>query len=232
MKIIASIFFIILSLGLFAQDTLMFQETEGLYSKAKFGANRKHFVHFYSGIGFFLPGSDQEKIKYWNSHSLILGLRYKYKLTGTFATGFDIYYKKDNFRFTQTNDILPEENFFDKERFIVHGMGPEYYFRINFDNNRGDYVGNFIDIGLYANWLFHDTYKVYDNSDSQLFSKCKKTYKNHSHLNKFNYGLTLRMAKNAYVLFVHHRLSDYFDDHYGYIDLPATTVGVIIGFHN
>ncbi|MFP3859272.1 MAG: hypothetical protein ACLFUW_00470 [Bacteroidales bacterium] len=233
MRILIAISFVLFSIAVYPQKTVMFQETEDLYKESNFGANSKHFVHFYGGISFFLPTNGGEGIKYWNTHSLVCGARYKLKLTNVFSNGIDLHYKKVNYRFTNDNAILPGEGVYDKERFVVHGIGPEYYLRINFDKDRGEYIGNFIDLGIYADWLFHDTYKVYDDDcDSFSYSKCKKTYTNHSRLNKFAYGITIRMAKNSFVLFLNHRLSNYFDDDYGYLALPKTNMGIIFGFHN
>lgn len=233
MRILITTLFVLLSLGVFAQKTVMFQDTEDLYAESNFGANSKHFVHFYGGFSFFLPVNDDGGIKYWNTHSLVWGARYKLKLTSVFSNGIDLHYKKDNYRFTSDNAILSDEGDYDKERFVVHGIGPEYYLRINFDKNRGEYIGNFIDLGIYADWLFYDTYKVYDDGcDSFLYSKCKKTYKNHKRLNDFVYGLTIRMAKNSFIVFINHRLSNYFDDNFGAVSLPKTSAGIIFGFHN
>ena len=231
MKIKLFFIFIFFSSLVLGQDVIMEEETEKLYAESNFGANRKHFVHFYTGAGFYLPDKG-DGFKYWNTNSFIAGVRYKLKLTDVFSTGLDIHYKKSNFRYDSENQIIPDNQFFDKEQLIVHGVGPSYYLRINFDSDRGNYVGNFVDVGVYMDWIFGSRYKISDASGSNLFKETETIYKNIKRLNDFEYGAMLRMAKNKYVLFIHYRLSDLFDEKYNYVEHPRATLGILVGFHN
>jgi hypothetical protein len=208
----------------------MNEKTEDLYEKSDFGENRKHFIHPWFGYGLFLPGED-EGIRYWNTHEFSAGLLYKYKLSNVFSTGASLVYENLNFRFDEETRIIDDNQFNDKEKLIVHGIGPEYYIRVNFDSERGNYMGNFIDLGVYVNWLFGSAYKTYNSTDGGIFQEKEITYKGLDQLNDFSYGATIRMAKDSFILFVDYRMSDLFDDKYNYINLPKYSVGLVLGLH-
>ncbi len=230
MKCRLVLFFILISSALSAQNVILHEKTENLYEKSKFGENRKHFLHPYFGFGFYLPGED-EGIKYWNTNSFNAGLLYKYKLTDVFSTGVSLVYENLNFRFDEETRIINDNQFNDKEKLIVHGMGPEYFIRINFDSDRGNYMGNFIDLGFYGKWLFNSAYKTNNSSSEGIFNEKEVVYKGLNQLNNFSYGANVRMAKDSFILFIDYRMSELFDDKYNYIDLPEFSLGFILSLH-
>jgi hypothetical protein len=232
MRLSLFLFFVLMSHALFSQDVLMFEETDDLYEESQFGANRKHFLHSFLGMGFYLPGEDDDGVKYWNTNEFHVGLRYKYKLSKQLSTGFDLQYRKSNYRFNQETQIIQDNQFFDKERMMIHSIGPVYYFRFNFDPGRGNFIGNYIDLGVYSCWNFNSAYKTYDSSGGSLFKEQENIYKNLKRLHDFSYGVRIRMAKNAYVLFIDYRLNRLFDEKYNYLELPVAQIGFELGLHN
>lgn len=224
--------FTLITTAALGQDIVLKQKPDKLYEESLYGPNKKHFMHLFLGMGFYLPGAESDAMNYWSTNTFHTGLRYKYKISNTFSTGLDLHYKNSTFNFNKETQIIQDNRFYDKEKMIVHGVGSEYYFRINFDTDRGNYVGNFVDLGFYMEWLPWSRYITNNKSGASLYKEKEEIYKNLKRLEDFEYGISLKMAKNKYVLFINYRLSDLFDDKYGYVELPRATVGLLLGLHN
>ncbi|MGM0497833.1 MAG: hypothetical protein ACQESJ_07945 [Bacteroidota bacterium] len=213
--------------NLSAQDILLEKDTDELYSISDFGPNRKHFMHLYGGMGFYSVSSSE--FKPFNTNEFFAGLRYKRKYSSLISGGTALYWKHSNFRYDADPKIIDKETFYDKEKLNVNSIGTELYIRINFDKDRGNYVGDYVDVGGYGEWLFSDAYKTYEKSESSLFKKKKTVYRQLEDVSKFGYGVLLRMAKNRFVFFINYRFSDYFDSD---IEEPARVViGLELGLH-
>jgi len=219
-----SLFFVF---NLSAQNILLEKDTEELYSISDFGPNRKHFMHLYGGMGFYSVSSSN--FKGFNTNEIFAGLRYKRKFSSSFSGGTAFYWKHSNFRYNTDPEIIDEGTFYDKEKLNVNAFGTELYLRINFDPERGNYIGDYIDIGGYGEWLFSNAYKMYEKSGYALFKKKKTVYRQLEEVNDFGYGILLRMARSRFVLFINYRISDYFDTH---TNEPArAVVGLELGLH-
>ena len=227
--LIICLFFSSFAMG---QEIMLEEETENLYDVATFGANRKHFVHFFLGVGFHLPGEDNAALNYWNTNAFMAGIRYKYKFSNMFSAGLDLHYKKSNFRYDQETQIIQDNQFYEKERMVIHGVGPTCFLRINFDEDRGNYIGNFIDFGFYYDWLPGSQYITNDETGTNFFKEKETVYKNLKQLNSFEYGFSLRMSKNKYMFFLQYRLNDLFDEKYNYTKHPEAVIGLMFGIHN
>jgi len=219
--------FLCLTVPLFAQNILMEKETEKLYEVSETGPNLKHFLHLYTG-GSFYAGSSSD-IKPFYSGDFLVGLRYKRKISPLIATGSSLYWRNATYQYKEDPEIIDEGTFLDKEKLIFNSLGSEMYMRINFDPDRGNYVGNFIDIGAYGEWIFSDAYKTFKEGSFSLFNKQKTVYRGLKKTRNFGYGALLRMARNKYVFFIHYRLSDYFKNDLN--EPERIVVGVQIGLH-
>ncbi len=200
-------FFFVFNLS--AQNILFEKDTEELYSISEFGPNRKHFMYLYGGMGFYSVSSSD--FKQFNTNEVFLGVRYKRKFSSSFSGGTTFYWKHSNFRYNTDPEIIDEGTFYDKEKLNVNAFGTELYLRINFDPDRGNYVGDYIDLGGYGEWLFSNAYKTYEKSGYSLFKKKKTVYRQLNEVQDLGYGILLRMARNRFVLFINYRVSDYFE---------------------
>jgi hypothetical protein len=227
MKYIYCLLFVFLVFDLSAQDILFEKETNELYEVSKYGANRKHFLHLYTGFGLYSTGSTS--LKPYHTHDFTLGLRYKRKINSFFSAGSALYWKRSNFRYKNDPEIIDQGTFLDKEKLNVNSAGTEVYVRINFDTARGNYVGNFIDFGGYGEWHFSDAYKTYKEGGFALFKKKKTIYRQLDQMKNFGYGVQLRMARNRFVVFIRYRISDYLKN--GEAEPPKAVIGLEISLH-
>ena len=166
------IFIIILTAAnaAFSQEAILDENVAAYYETEKnFGQNRKHYIHFYLGTEFAAGPAENIKIRYGNSGSTILGVRYKRKILNFYAIGLDLNYHHTNFRIDEKNDTFLDLVIHSKERLVFDMAGLEFYNRINI-GKRGNFIGNFVDLGLYTNYIIgarHVTIDKY-NDDVQL----------------------------------------------------------------
>ena len=226
-KYICLLLFIFIVVDLSAQNILFEKETEDLYKIPEYGANRKHFLHLYTGFGMYSIGSTM--LKEYHTHEYNLGIRYKRKFSSLFSAGTALYWKNVNFRYKEDPEIIDQGTFLDKEKLKVNAAGTEIFVRLNFDTSRGNYVGNYIDLGGYGEWLFSNAYKTFKDGGFGLFKRKKTVYKQLDQMNNFGYGIQLRMARNRFVVFVRYRISDYFKN--DLVEHPKSVIGLEIGLH-
>ena len=132
------------------------------------GPNLQHFSHFYFGYGLVL-GADAvgSEIRYGSSTDFAYGYRYKRKLSEFYAVGFDVFYHSTTFHLKQDstkvlpNNILHDEKG-EKEKLTFHNLSLGLYNRFNF-GKRGNYIGNFLDLGARIDWPFSVVYFTKDN---------------------------------------------------------------------
>ena len=132
----------------FAQKILLEQDVNADSIRPVKGPNLKHYSHYYLGYGLVAsPGSAGSEIRYGMSSDITLGYRYKRKLSQFYSIGMDISYHLTTYRLKQNSTKrLPNDSLHDKEQLIFHNVGFGIYNRFNY-GKRGNYIGNFIDIG-------------------------------------------------------------------------------------
>ena len=199
------------------------------------GANRKNFTHSYIGYGFVIGKSDNEGIKTnFGSGEFIFGIRYKRKISNFYSCGFDINYNSKLYKIKQDSmKIFPNNVLHTKEKLVFHNIGLVLYNRFNF-GKRGDYVGNFIDVGAYTDWGFNSQYVTYDKYavvNAVSASNTKQIHSGLTYLNPINYGITARLGFNKFVLSASYRLSEIFETSYIYPELPRLILGVQLAIY-
>lgn len=231
-----------------AQKVLLYQDVAQDTVKQTFGPNLKYFGHFYGGFGMMAgPAETGSEIDYLKSHEFLMGYRFKYKVGKVYGLGFDatvtfqsVFLKQEEGKTLPTPDLYEEE----KLKFTNVGLG--FYNRFNF-GKRGNYVGNFLDLGVYGNLM---PFKTHIYEDDHLFGlvgpldgvkKVKVRETGLKYLSDTNYGFLARIGFNRYVLYGNYRLSDLFNSGYGvartdgvikrYGELPRLSVGFQIGIH-
>lgn len=231
-KLSITIIALLISVVTFAQDTIFEHDVKGFEEISKVrGPNRQHFYQTYMGYGFILGESDGigSEVKQGASGSFDFGMRYKLKVCNHYAIGYQINYNTDAYVIKQNDSKTFADTIQnDKERFATQNLGIGVYNRFNF-GRRGDYIGNFLDIGAYADWRFsarHFVKKKLSNGNIERITVSKLNY-----LNDGNYGAYAQIGYNRYVLYAKYRLSDMFNNSVQYSELPRLTVGFQIGFH-
>jgi len=202
----------------------------------KTGPNLKSFKHFCIGYGFVFGESEGSgaTVKSFGSSDFQLGFRYKRRVSNFYALGYEITYRVTAYKLKQdSSKRFPNKILHEKEKFSQNNLGLSLYNRFNF-GKRGNYVGNFIDIGAYGDWAFSSVVQTKDSygvANAYGARFIEQTHGNLIFVNPFNYGGLFRLGFNRYVLFATYRLSDLFKAKYNYPELPRITAGVQFGLH-
>jgi len=245
-KLLIAVFIGIISTGFFlqkescGQTVLLEQDVNADTIPKMVGPNLKHFSHFYFGYGFVLGAdADGSKIKYGSSSDFVYGYRYKRKLSEFYAVGFDLFYHSTAFHLKQDstkalpNNILHDDKG-EKEKLTFHNFSLGLYNRFNF-GKRGNYIGNFLDLGARVDWPFsvvHFTKDIYDIANINNGGVVKTKTTRLVYTEPIYYNAFARLGFNKFVITASYRLSDLFKKEYDlYPELPVLIMGVEIGLH-
>lgn len=235
LRIAFSLFALLYTYSGFAQTVLLHEDVNNDTIKSDFGPNLKRFNHFYMGYGLVLgpstgAGAD---ILFGKSSNFTFGYRVKRKLSNTLAVGWELNYNTTSFRLKQDSlKIFPHTLLHEKEVFFSHAFQLQLYARLNF-GKRGNYVGNFIDIGGWGQWDFSYRHFYRDMPfflGSYNAQVVEVTNKKLLYTQPLNYGLGFRAGANRFVIYAQYRLSNIFDNVLfpTYPELPRLVVGLQI----
>jgi hypothetical protein len=198
------------------------------------GPNRKHHAHLFFGEGLIIGPSDAggADIIQGNSNNLDFGVRYKRKIGGVYSVGFEVYLSRRNFRLKQdSGKVFPTTNLYDKEKLQYNTLKVGVFQRFNFDRDRGNFIGKYLDLGGYGEVLAsgrHVTMNKPDIASIAGASKIRNTNTNLVYANLLNYGVRARFGSNKVSVYGDYRLSDMFDTDVAnlYTELPRIMVGL------
>ncbi len=210
----------------FSQEVLLSENVQADSIRPTRGPNLKHFTQGYIGIGF--PVYTNEAVTYTKvmaSTDFNFGIRYKHRVTNTFAMGLDLGMHLAAFKLKQDEPaILPESENYDREKFQINTLSGSAYVRIN-AGRRGNYIGNYLDLGAYGGWNMIKKYKgTYKNEADE---KVKLITSRLNYVEDFSYGGLARLGVNRYALTAQYRLSDIFNNEIP--ELPRLVVGIEVG---
>ncbi len=222
--------------SIYGQQILLEQDVTQLYKdKHNVGANRTNFRHFYFGYGVVTGDTkgEQMNLEPLKSNNLLIGYRYKRKLTNWYAMGVDVFYARTAYHIKQDDmKRIPNSILHEKEKIVYSYAGASHYQRINI-GKRGNRIGNFIDIGAYAAIAFSVRHVFRDKiaeRDAYKANQMKRVNKHLDYINRFNYGLQVRIGFNKIVLYSTYRLSDVFNEEFD-TEPGRIIAGICIGLH-
>lgn len=229
MRLIPLITFILLiNVSVHSQTILMEETVEDNDDPGNNGPNLKNFSHFYIGLGSMISiKDDTAEILYPGSFYGELGYRYKRKLFEQLAIGLDLAYSQKIYQLAQNKSkILPNAILHKKEKLIFYKFNLNIYTRVNY-TKRGNYLGNFVDLGAGGNWTFAMRQITKDESND-IFSKTRT--RGFDYYQPFNYHVFARLGFNRFVISGSYRLSNIFKNKYNYPELARLMVGLEVGF--
>lgn len=230
-KGILILLFFCISGVLYAQEVLMHEDVEQDTISSKFGKNRLNYIHTYMGIGWPFGNSEGAggDVKLIQSINLEYGIRYKLRVCNHYAMGLNMAYSRYAYRLEQDKGkILPDTILHSKERVAFNNFQLGYYNRINF-GKRGDYIGNFIDIGAYGEYT--PTFKHFFKDKKSDGTITRTSISRTAYHNDINYGVFLNIGFNKITFTFKYRLSDMFVPSYNYPEMPRLTAGLQWGLH-
>lgn len=228
MKRIFAIFLILLSFRAFTQEILLQQNVQADTIRPSRGPNLKNYFHGYIGIGFPLyTNEDVTYTKTGTSTQFDFGLRYKRRFTNYFAMGADFGINTTAYKIKQqAGKTVPDTIINKKEKFQLSTVTSSLFARINV-GRRGNYVGNYLDLGAYGSWNIAKKHKTTNkNAEGE---KVKVLTSRLKYFEDYSYGLFARIGISRYAFTAHYRLSDIFIPSYAMPELPKLIVGVEVG---
>ncbi len=180
------------------------------------------------GYGILLGETNEgADIKIPNSQYFTIGYRYKKRLFQYLSLGTDIQYRTNYFSLKQNNNkILPDTVLHKKEKLIFKQIELSGFLRFNFSKRRGNFTGNYLDIGARESWTMQLTKKTIDNNNNL---KTKIEVDGFEYYEAFNNYVFARIGINRYAVTGTYRLSNLFKTNSNYPELPEFSVGVEIG---
>ncbi|MEX0967665.1 MAG: hypothetical protein WD077_10530 [Bacteroidia bacterium] len=195
-----------------AQTVILEQENLLDTMNSSFGPNRKHFVQLTYGMNFlFGPEEDGAELKHFASHSFQVGLRYKRKLSSTFAVGAEVHSMHSRYSIQQNEDKkVGTLRIHNTEFFNTTHIMMDVFFRINFDPGRGDFLGFFMDIGGGGGYLLSSGYQYRDKLPGGEIREVK--YSKLPIFQNFSYHALARIGYTGFSVNFFYRFSDIFVD--------------------
>ncbi len=218
----------------FAQHAVLRENTRNLFEKkSDFGPALKKFNHLFFGFGLMYDNPNLQNIRLtaWRSNSLSAGWRHKLSLLKFYAIGYDIYYQYNDFRIKQIpGKIFPDSALHTSEKLNFHQLGIELYQRFTF-YQRGNLMGLFLDLGIYANYNYLIKYKEFDFFPNYVNNAQKRTivYRYLNYVENYHYGIHARIGLNRVVLATEYRLSPLIKD--SDVQLPPLWIEIQFGLH-
>lgn len=199
-------------------------------TKEKYGPNRKHFFHGYFGGGPILgPKNNGARLKALGNYNLVLGACYKLRINNFFAIGADANITNMVCNLRQENTkILPSTNLHKRERLNWMFINLSFFTRFNF-NNRGNIIGNYIDLGARGSYCPSFVHYTMDKTADGRALRVRERGLNY--YNPFAYSVFGRVGFNQFAISVSYRLSKLFKNQYNYPNIAPVSLTLEFSFY-
>lgn len=203
------------------------EATEPLYDK---GPNQKKFVQGLIKFGFVTPPDNSNaKIVYGSSVNLGLGLRKKFKMSSIYSLGWELELEYTDFKFEKnSSELSPVGTSIDTKRFDVSLIALGFFNRFNFDPNRGNFMGTYLDLGINAGYAYSmkEVYK-YKTGYGEAVTKVSSL----NYANTFQSDAFMRLGYSRLNLWLKYRITDFFESNSPVPEVPHIVVGLEIGLY-
>jgi hypothetical protein len=228
-KLLLFVLILILHQSLIGQRVVISENVSSDTDVPVFGANRKHFGHIFSGFHHIAgaPESNTDKLKAC-SWVFELGYRYKRRFSQTLSAGAELGIKRMSYSIKHWEMLhTPEASETDKHKLVFIQTGLGLYQRFNYNKRRGNYVGNYIDVGVYGDWNFNtrQVYQFRNEADEKVLTRKS----NLNYISPFEYGVLMRLGFNRIAAKATYRLSGHFKETSAPAEMPRLTFGVEFG---
>jgi hypothetical protein len=233
-KLIICLFIVILAREMKAQDVLLEQKVSE--EPRERGPNTRTYSHFFLEYGFMAGKADAGlNLNTPGSREVRLGYRSKLKLTSILAIGFDLSYRYDKFSISQKNaqafpdtmlGLTPMKHI--REKLAFHSLSIDPFIRINFDPNRGNILGYYLDLGASGSYAVSNELLMQDKAANDV--KVKTRYTNLPFTEPLQYGVFGRLGFNLITISASYRLSSYFKEDLKLPEPPRLIVSLMLNF--
>ena len=209
---------------IFSQTVLLEADRGSDTLSQTFGENLKHFSHAFLAVGFVF-GETGKELPVMASYEFRAGIKVKRKVTPVYSFGYDFFYRAVNYYISQDAekkypDTLKHKS--QKYNFFSFGLG--LYNRFNFDPQRGNFLGTYMDMGITGEWDFNVRTVTRDVLPGD--EKIRVVAKNFDYVNSFSSRVFLRGGKSRVLVYGSYRITDHFKASSGFPELPRFIAGV------
>jgi len=212
-----------------AQELIFEKKVEHWHLRPDFGPNRKNFYHPILSASLIVPGSGILPIPLRKgiSGQFRAGFRYKYNASKHLAIVTDCGIDQYCYRIDQiSSKNFPDTLMHQSQSFSTGGLYGGAYLRIRL-GQKGDYLGNYIDIGATGRASLINTLYTIDEIQPYGQTTIPTEITTRSRLrtsNRFSYGAMVKVGFDRLALVAGYRFSRLVDDSTGK-DLPALEIG-------
>ncbi len=223
----------IISFGLTGlSQTIVMQNTNPMepYNAKTKGENRKHYNQGFISFGVVTPiGAKNDDSYFGKSLVFDLGHRYRYRISNFINIGNDLsFYMQGNRLDHSGMHKIYDGATHERENIIQNEFRISPFIRFNLTPHRGNYLGTYIDFGGYIGWNFLPVFRAVDTGHNGN-EEMAYTRSFDPNQNRYDYGVTGRIARNKHLLFATYRLSDIMKKS-EQPSLPRLAVGIQFGF--
>ncbi|UPL50775.1 hypothetical protein [Hymenobacter sublimis] len=201
--------------------------------RAWYGPNRAFYRHLFIGYAPVVgapagPGADLRPFK---SAEFFVGVRQKYRLTQTLATGFDVRYARLAYHLRQNSQkILPTSTVHHSESLVFSQLQLEPYLRFSY-GRRGNVIGNYLDVSGWGGWAMGASHHYEDQPGTGGGKRTVVVERDLRYVRRWPFGVGARLGSGRYVATARYRLSDTFNAQANpaYVELPRWVVGLELG---
>jgi hypothetical protein len=238
MKKIPTIIALLLIINVFTQAQKVLLEKDLLlknpYQKTT-GPNLKSYTNLFIDWAFIAgkPSKNSAGLDNLRSHTFEIGIRHKRKINETFSAGFDFSFFKTAWYFKQfTGKTFPDSVLHSKQKLTSYNFRLDGFGRVNFAK-RGNMVGTYIDLGLYADWAFCNQMITKDHLNDPVngAKEMVATYSELQYIKNMNYGIKGRLGTGHWAITGSYRLSNMFKNNYHLPEMPVCSVGLELGIY-
>lgn len=215
-----------------AQNIILKQDVEKDFEDSDYGPNKKHYRSTYTNLGFIFgnPDAPGSSVNWYKSIYYETGNRTKRQYGQFYALGRETSFNIRNYSIAQKDG----KTFggFEKhksEDLLLINLNLTIYNRFNFKPHRGDHLGKYIDLAGYLEYTPIARHITRDKIDSQSgYSQGNTWLHGLKYLNRFNYGVQIRLGLGGISFFGMYRISNMFKKttQISYVELPRYTAGI------
>ncbi len=234
------ILILLLSSGMASAQQLIMEEiVEPSPGNSQVGPNKRHFIETRLFYGFLNKWEDKSyPVKFLGSGEFEALVRYKLKINPMLSTGGSLAYLNQVYISNHINihDTLSS----DRDLFKINSIKSAIFLRLNIDPKRGNYLGKYIEAGVYGSWSYSLKREItnnYDESNELGIRKSKEILSGLDYLNRIQYGTYVSLGFGNYEISYRHRMSWIFNKYayptdpridYSLSHFPSNTLGLSV----
>ena len=222
--------FLLISFSSVGQTVLLDVDKASELRISETGQNLKKFTHMFLRFGL-VSGEDKPgaRVEYEGSVNIALGVRKKFKIGSVYSLGFEIETQFTDYKLKQ-GKILPDTNINNiSGRMDYYSLGLGFYNRFNFDPDRGNFIGTYLDIGAIYQWDF--SVKEISKNELPDGTISRTSVKNLGYTKDFSAKIYSRIGFGHFALYGSYRITDLFKTSSQFPDLPRLILGVEFGLY-